>query len=90
MNSQILITPNEDGTVHHLTGESTVVTEIITHRDDHDDCYEVSVKWPNRSEWIYKVVASDWHQILADGIISGSLGRIANGAKREALRSHRV
>jgi len=89
MNSTLTIRNSETVTgVTHITGESTAVERIVVdHTTDPDTDYiRVAIYW-HRATWIYSVIANDWNRILADGIRTGSLGRIANGVKREAYNA---
>jgi len=83
-------------TFHHtdtatvMTGESSIVDSGIIAHPLPDERVLVRIKWGHGDKpvWAYNLSASTYFAIIADGLATGSLGRIANGVKREAVRAY--
>jgi len=82
-------------TFHHtdtstvITGESSIVDSGIIATPMPEERVLVQIKWGagDAPVWRYVLSASTYFAIIADGLATGSLGRIANGVKREAVRA---
>lgn len=82
-------------TFHHtdtstvITGESSIVDSGIIAAPLPDERVLVRIKWGvgDKPVWSYTLSASTYFAIISDGLATGSLGRIANGVKREAVRA---